>query len=137
MRPSHPNDSGTVRGAPERSTASSPWNLVSIFSVVQAVLLKPAPYADASRLVQVSDRRPVHPCLTDYLGASAASILIAARMGIYAIAARIPVFRDAADRSLVRELTKQLAQYGHAELTTNAETYRPTRNGCGPPRAVG
>jgi hypothetical protein len=26
MRPSDPNDSGTVRGAPEQSTASSPWN---------------------------------------------------------------------------------------------------------------
>jgi hypothetical protein len=31
----------------------------AIFSVVRAVLLKPGPYAYASRLVQGSDRRPV------------------------------------------------------------------------------
>jgi hypothetical protein len=46
-------------------------------------------------------------------------------MAAYAVAARIPVLRDAADRALVRKLTKQLASYGHAEFTTNADTYRP------------
>ena len=61
----------------------------------------------------------------DYLGAAAAGILIASRMTIYAIAAHIPVVSDAADRSLVRRLTKQLARYGHAEFTTNADAYRP------------
>ncbi len=63
--------------------------------------------------------------LADRIGAAAAGILIAARMTPYAIAARIPVIRDVADRSLVRKLTKQLARYGHAEFKTNAETYRP------------
>jgi hypothetical protein len=63
--------------------------------------------------------------LADYIAAAAASILIAATMTAYAIAARIPVISDAADRSLVRKLTKQLARYGHAEFTTNAATYRP------------
>ena len=63
--------------------------------------------------------------LADYVGAAAAGILIVSRMAAYTIAARIPVIRDAADRSLVRKLTKQLARYGHAEFTTNAETYRP------------
>jgi hypothetical protein len=43
----------------------------------------------------------------------------------YAIAEHIPVIRDAADRSLVRKLTKQLASYGQAGFTTNADTYRP------------
>ncbi len=61
----------------------------------------------------------------DHISAAAASILIAARMTLYGIAARIPMIRDAADRSLVRKLTRQLAQYGHAEFTTNADTYRP------------
>jgi hypothetical protein len=61
----------------------------------------------------------------DYLGAVAAGILVAFRMTVYAIAAHIPVISDAADRSLVRKLTKQLASYGHAEFTTNADTYRP------------
>jgi hypothetical protein len=63
--------------------------------------------------------------LAAYLGAAAAVILIGARMTAYAIAARIPVISQAADRALVRKLAKQLARNGHAEFTTNAETYRP------------
>src|ERR1700733_3218889 len=61
----------------------------------------------------------------DTIAAAAAGILIASRMAVYAIAARIPVISDAADRSLVRTLTKQLKRYGHAEFATNAATYRP------------
>ena len=49
-------------------------------------------------------------------------------MAAYAIAAHIPVISDAADRSLVRKLTKQLKRYGHAEFTTNAATYRPAHD---------
>jgi hypothetical protein len=63
--------------------------------------------------------------LTDYVAAATATALITARMTIYAFAARIPVIREAADRSLVRKLKKQLASYGHAEFTTNADAYRP------------
>jgi hypothetical protein len=63
--------------------------------------------------------------LADYVAAAAAGILIACTMTAYAIAARIPLIRDAADRSLVRKLTKQLARYGNAEFTTNGENYRP------------
>jgi hypothetical protein len=63
--------------------------------------------------------------LADYVGAAAAFVLIAVRMTAYSIAERIPVIGRAADRSLVRKLTRQLARYGHAEFTTNAETYRP------------
>ncbi|MGB7435755.1 MAG: oxygenase MpaB family protein, partial [Candidatus Acidiferrum sp.] len=63
--------------------------------------------------------------LADYIGTAAAGILIAARMAPYAIASRIPILSDAADRSLVRKLTKQLARYGHAEFITNADAYRP------------
>jgi hypothetical protein len=63
--------------------------------------------------------------LADYIAAALAGILIASRMAAYAIAARIPVISDAADRSLVRKLTKQLKRYGHAEFTTNAAIYRP------------
>jgi hypothetical protein len=62
--------------------------------------------------------------LADYIGAAAAGILIASRMTVYAIAAHIPAISDAADRSLVRKLTKQLARYGYAEFTTNADAYR-------------
>jgi len=67
--------------------------------------------------IQVSPR--------DYIAAAVAGILITARMTPYAIAAHIPVLRDAADRSLVHKLTKVLASYGHAEFTTNADKYRP------------
>lgn len=60
-----------------------------------------------------------------YAGAAAATITIAMRMWAYRAAASIPPFRAAADRSLVRSLRKQLARYGHAEFSTNAEAYRP------------
>jgi hypothetical protein len=63
--------------------------------------------------------------LADYVAAAIAGTVIAATMIPYAIAARIPVIRDAADRSLVRKLTRLLASYGHAGFTTNAATYRP------------
>jgi hypothetical protein len=63
--------------------------------------------------------------VTDYIAAAGAGIVIASTMAAYAIATRIPVIRDAADRSLVRNLTRQLARYGHAEFTTNAAAYRP------------
>jgi len=63
--------------------------------------------------------------MIDWLGAGTTAILIALRMSAYAFAARIPGLRDAADRSLVRKLRKQLARYGHAEFTTNAAAYRP------------
>jgi hypothetical protein len=63
--------------------------------------------------------------LADRVGAVAAGVLIASRMTAYAIAARIPLIRHAADRALVRKLGRQLAQYGHAEFTTNADAYRP------------
>jgi hypothetical protein len=63
--------------------------------------------------------------MADYAGAVVAAILIGARMTAYSIAARIPGLRDAADRSLVRKLTKQPASYGHAEFSTNADKYRP------------
>jgi hypothetical protein len=65
--------------------------------------------------------------LADYIGAGLAVILISTRMTAYALAARIPAISQAADRSLVRKLARQLAQYGHAEFTTNADAYRPAR----------
>jgi hypothetical protein len=63
----------------------------------------------------------------DYLGAAAATIQITSAMTAYAIAERMPVLSRSADRSLVHKLTRQLARYGHAEFTTNADAYRPGR----------
>jgi hypothetical protein len=62
---------------------------------------------------------------SDYVGAAVAGIWTSAQMLAYATAARIPALRDAADRSLVRKLTRVLASYGHAELTTRGDKYRP------------
>jgi hypothetical protein len=67
----------------------------------------------------------VQVSLADKIGAVVAGILITAKMTLYAIAARIPVIRDAADRSLVRKLTRQLAQYGRADVTTHAAPDSP------------
>ncbi len=81
--------------------------------------------ASSIRPESPDSRAGVQVGLADYIGAAAAVILIAARMTTYGIAARIPVISQAADRSLVRKLAKQLARYGHAEFTTNADAYRP------------
>jgi hypothetical protein len=61
--------------------------------------------------------------LSDYVGIAVAGLLIDSQMKAYSTAARIPVLRDAADRSLVRKLNRLLASYGHAEFTTNADKY--------------
>jgi hypothetical protein len=61
----------------------------------------------------------------DRVSTIAAPALIAVLSGGYGVAARIPVVRDWADRSLVRRMVRQLARYGHAEFTTNADAYRP------------
>ena len=74
---------------------------------------------------RVAARMGVRVDWVDYAAAAMAGVLIASRMTVYALAARLPMIRDAADRSLVRKLGKQLAAYGHAEFTTNAQHYRP------------
>jgi hypothetical protein len=65
--------------------------------------------------------------LADHVSAAAATVVITATMAAYTTAARVPFLRGAADRSLVRKLERRLASYGHAEFTTNAESYRPVR----------
>jgi hypothetical protein len=84
-------------------------------------------HAAASGGIQVGLADYIGVGLTDYIGAAAAVIVITAKMIAYAIAARMPFMSRAADRWLVRKLTKQLARYGHAEFTTNADAYRPAR----------
>ncbi|WP_339824343.1 oxygenase MpaB family protein [uncultured Parasphingorhabdus sp.] len=58
--------------------------------------------------------------------AAIAGLFIYARMRLYALAAHIPGLRGIADRRLVAKLKAQLADYGHAEFTTDARQYRPT-----------
>lgn len=61
----------------------------------------------------------------DTVLAGVAGLLIAARTGFYNMASHIPVMREWADRRLVRKLRRQLADYGHADFTTDAAQYRP------------
>jgi hypothetical protein len=61
----------------------------------------------------------------DRLAAMAVGFYVASLITAHAFAARIPVLRDIADRSLVRKITKRLHRYGHAEFTTNADAYKP------------
>jgi hypothetical protein len=67
----------------------------------------------------------VQVAAADYIGAVIAGLVVVSEMTVYAIAARIPLLCGIADRSLVRKLARQLASYGHAEFTTNADAYRP------------
>jgi hypothetical protein len=55
----------------------------------------------------------------------ACSLFIGVRKGLYAVAARTPGLREATDRMLVRKLNQMLKDYGHAEFTSDAATYRP------------
>ena len=64
----------------------------------------------------------------DYVAALTAGVVIAATMIPYAVAARIPLLREAADRSLIRKLSRLLAGYGHAEFTTNTASYHPAHS---------
>ncbi len=61
----------------------------------------------------------------DWAVFSACSVFIGLRKGAYAIACRTPGLKGAADRMLVRKLDKMLKNYGHAEFTSDAATYRP------------
>lgn len=51
--------------------------------------------------------------------------IIAARLGFYRMAQKMPVVSDWADRRLVSIIDRQLASYGHAHFTTDASAYRP------------
>ncbi|GGC49130.1 oxygenase MpaB family protein [Chelatococcus reniformis] len=61
----------------------------------------------------------------DLVAAAAAGALISGRMRAYRLAARVPGLDAVADRCLVGKLTRLLASYGHAEFTSDAESYRP------------
>ena len=58
--------------------------------------------------------------------------IVTSRMAAYGLALKIPGLRTLADRDLVRQLRSHLARYGHAEFTTDAAQYRPTRPSAQP-----
>ncbi|HQR91098.1 MAG TPA: oxygenase MpaB family protein, partial [Caulobacter sp.] len=60
------------------------------------------------------------------------AVIVTSRMAAYGLALKIPGLRTLADRDLVRQLRGHLARYGHAEFTTDAAQYRPTRPSAEP-----
>lgn len=53
--------------------------------------------------------------------------IVTSRMLAYGLALKVPGLRELADRDLVRQLRRHLVRYGHAEYTTDAARYRPTK----------
>ncbi|MEQ6901582.1 hypothetical protein [Nocardioides sp. YIM 152588] len=59
----------------------------------------------------------------DRLRAAAAGAYLATQVVPFAVAARVPALRGAADRRLVRKVERVLRRYSGAEFTTDAATY--------------
>ncbi|MEY2926222.1 MAG: hypothetical protein RL367_699 [Pseudomonadota bacterium] len=72
-----------------------------------------------------AERIGVTVTATDSVLFALTNISIIARMSFYLLAERIPGLRNLTDRRLVAKLQAQLAEYGHAEFTSNAANYRP------------
>ncbi len=61
-------------------------------------------------------------------GLSMAAII--GQMTAYKIANRVPILSGLADKRLISKMKRQLADYGHAEFTSDAKAYRPVTNGA-------
>lgn len=62
----------------------------------------------------------------DFMMFGVVALMVTSKLLAYRLARNIPGVADLADRRLVAKLRKQLARYGHAEFTSDAEKYRPT-----------
>lgn len=61
----------------------------------------------------------------DFMLFGLVALLVSSQLAAYRLARNVPGVADLADRRLVTRLKKQLARYGHAEFTSDAEQYRP------------
>jgi hypothetical protein len=61
----------------------------------------------------------------DFMMFGLVALLVTSQLLAYRLARNVPGVSDLADRRLVGKLRKQLARYGHAEFTSDAEKYRP------------
>jgi len=61
----------------------------------------------------------------DFMMFGLVALLVTSQLMAYRLARNVPGVSDLADRRLVGKLKKQLARYGHAEFTSDAEKYRP------------
>lgn len=74
-----------------------------------------------------AEEMKVVPTPVDYLLFAATNAWILPRVTAHAIAERIPVVRNLADRQLVSQLNDLLVDYGHAEYTTDPSRYKEVR----------
>jgi hypothetical protein len=61
----------------------------------------------------------------DFMLFGVVALLVTSRLAAYRLARNMPGVAGLADRRLVARLKKQLARYGHAEFTSDADQYRP------------
>ncbi|PHY18412.1 oxygenase MpaB family protein [Caulobacter sp. BP25] len=61
----------------------------------------------------------------DFMLFGLVALLVTSQLTAYRLARRVPGLSDLADARLVGRLKRQLKRYGHAEFTSDAETYRP------------
>jgi hypothetical protein len=61
----------------------------------------------------------------DFMLFGVVALLVTSRLAAYRLARNVPGVAGLADRRLVARLKKQLARYGHAEFTSDADQYRP------------
>lgn len=61
----------------------------------------------------------------DFMMFGLVATLVTGQLTAYRLARRVPGLSDLADARLVGRLKRQLQRYGHAEFTSDAETYRP------------
>jgi hypothetical protein len=62
----------------------------------------------------------------DFMMFGLVALLVTSQLMAYRLARNVPGVADIADARLVAKLKRQLARYGHAEFTSDAEKYRPT-----------
>lgn len=61
----------------------------------------------------------------DFMMFGLVALLVTSQLMAYRLARQVPGVADLADAHLVAKLKNQLARYGHAEFTSDAEKYRP------------
>lgn len=62
----------------------------------------------------------------DFMMFGVVALMVTSQLLAYRLARNVPGVSELADARLVGKLKRQLARYGHAEFTSDAETYRPT-----------
>lgn len=62
----------------------------------------------------------------DFMMFGLVALMVTSQLMAYRLARNVPGVSDLADARLVAKLKKQLARYGHAEFTSDAEKYRPS-----------